>query len=91
VEAAKRGEEIVNGKAKCSGCHVPLLYTEPDLNTHTADEFGIDNFQASRSSDQSYHTAPLPGLWTHQKVVSTAMVALPHSRMSSTIMMTTSS
>jgi len=64
--AAKRGEEIFNGKAKCAGCHVPPIYTEPGLNTHTADEIGIDDFQSSRSPSQTYRTAPLRGLWSHQ-------------------------
>jgi hypothetical protein len=67
AEAAKRGEVIFNGKAQCAGCHVPPLYTEPGLNTHTAAEIGIDDFQSSRSPDQTYRTAPLLGLWTHQK------------------------
>ncbi len=66
-EAALRGEALFNGKAKCAGCHVPPLYTEPGLNTHTADEIGIDDFQANRSPGQSYRTAPLAGLWAHQK------------------------
>jgi hypothetical protein len=63
--AAKRGEEIFGGKANCSGCHVPPLFTEPGWNMHTADEIGIDDFQAMRSPDERYRTAPLLGLWTH--------------------------
>jgi cytochrome c peroxidase len=46
---------------------VPPLYTEPGWNTHKAAEIGIDDFQANRSPDQSYRTAPLKGLWTHQQ------------------------
>jgi hypothetical protein len=34
---------------------------------HTADEIGIDDFQANRSPDKRYRTTPLKGLWTHQK------------------------
>lgn len=34
---------------------------------HTAAEIGIDDFQAKRSPDQRYRTAPLQGLWTHTK------------------------
>ena len=34
---------------------------------HTAAEIGIDDFQAKRSPDERYRTAPLKGLWTHQK------------------------
>jgi cytochrome c peroxidase len=44
---------------------VPPLYTEPGWNLHTAEEIGIDDFQASRSPDGRYRTAPLRGLWTH--------------------------
>lgn len=65
--AAKRGEALFNGKAKCSTCHVPPLYTEPGWNMHTAAEVCVDDFQASRSPDDRYRTSPLNGLWTHQK------------------------
>jgi hypothetical protein len=65
--AAKRGEALFNGKAKCGTCHVPPLYTEPGWNMHTADEIGIDDFQAMRSPDERYRTTPLKGLWTHGK------------------------
>ena len=65
LAAAERGERLFNGKAKCSGCHVPPLYTEPGWNMHTAEEVGIDDFQAKRSPDERYRTAPLRGLWTH--------------------------
>ena len=34
---------------------------------HTAEEIGIDDFQAKRSPDERYRTSPLKGLWTHQK------------------------
>ena len=34
---------------------------------HTGDEIGIDDFQANRSPDKRYRTAPLKGLWTHTK------------------------
>jgi hypothetical protein len=34
---------------------------------HKASEIGIDDFQAKRSPDEAYRTAPLKGLWTHQK------------------------
>jgi len=63
--AATRGERIFTGKANCSGCHVPPLFTEPGWNLHTPAEIGIDDFQASRSPDGRYRTAPLRGLWTH--------------------------
>jgi hypothetical protein len=66
-QAAAQGEAIFNGKAQCATCHVPPLSTEPGWNLHTADEIGIDDFQANRSPDRRYRTAPLKGLWTHQK------------------------
>jgi cytochrome c peroxidase len=46
---------------------VPPLFTEPGWNMHRPDEIGIDSFQADRSPDGHYRTAPLAGLWTHSK------------------------
>jgi cytochrome c peroxidase len=46
---------------------VPPLFTEPGWAMHTADEIGIDDFQASRSPDDRYRTTPLKGLWAHAK------------------------
>ncbi|HLG15270.1 MAG TPA: hypothetical protein VJH03_12310 [Blastocatellia bacterium] len=66
-EAALRGQAVFNGKAQCSTCHVPPLYTEPGWNMHRASEIGIDDFQAKRSPDEAYRTSPLKGLGTHQK------------------------
>lgn len=66
-ELATRGKVIFDDKAKCATCHVPPLFTEPGWNMHTASEIGIDDFQASRSPDKRYRTAPLKGLWAHQK------------------------
>jgi hypothetical protein len=63
--AAARGEQLFTGKADCARCHVPPLYTEPGWNMHTPEEIGIDSFQALRSPDERYRTAPLQGLWTH--------------------------
>ncbi len=65
--AAARGSAVFNGQAKCATCHVPPIYTEPGWNMHTPEEIGIDDFQAKRSPDERYRTAPLKGLWTHQK------------------------
>ena len=65
--AAKRGMLVFNGKAKCAGCHVPPLFTEPGWNTHKASDIGIDDFQSSRSPDNTYVTQGLKGLWTHMK------------------------
>lgn len=65
--AAKRGETLFEGRGDCARCHVPPLYTEPGWNMHRPDEIGIDSFQADRSPDEHYRTAPLKGLWTHGK------------------------
>ena len=46
---------------------MPPLFTEPGWNMHTPQEIGIDSFQADRSPDGHYRTAPLKGLWTHSK------------------------
>jgi hypothetical protein len=65
--SATRGQSAFNGKAQCSTCHVPPMFTEPGWNTHKGSEIGIDDFQADRSPDRSYRTAPLRGLMTHAK------------------------
>jgi hypothetical protein len=65
--AAKKGKELFGNKAGCATCHTPPLYTEAGWNMHTGAEIGIDEFQAMRSPDERYRTAPLNGLWTHQK------------------------
>jgi hypothetical protein len=65
--AALRGKNVFSGRAQCSTCHVPPLFTEPGHNLHTPAEMGVDSFQADRSPTLMYRTAPLAGLWTHQK------------------------
>ncbi len=65
--SARRGEELFEGAADCARCHSEPLYTEPGWNLHTPEEIGIESFQADRSPDGRYRTAPLRGLWTHQK------------------------
>lgn len=65
--AFERGEALFNGQAKCATCHVPPLFTEPGQNLHSPSEIGVDSFQADRSPTHMYRTAPLAGLWTHQK------------------------
>jgi hypothetical protein len=51
----------------CARCHVPPLFTEPGWNAHTADEIGIDDFQAQRSPIERYRTTPLRGLFIRSK------------------------
>jgi hypothetical protein len=63
----ERGKTVFEGKAKCATCHVAPIFTEPGWNMHTAAEIGIDDFQANRAPDRRYRTAPLKGLWTHQR------------------------
>jgi hypothetical protein len=65
--AFQRGKALFDGEAKCATCHVPPLFTEPGHNLHTPSEIGIDSFQADRSPTHMYRTAPLAGLWVHQK------------------------
>jgi hypothetical protein len=65
--AAARGQVLFNTTAKCATCHVPPLFTEPGNNLHAPSEIGVDSFQADRSPTYMYRTAPLAGLWTHQK------------------------
>jgi CxxC motif-containing protein (DUF1111 family) len=65
--AFERGKSLFNGPAKCATCHVPPLFTEPGNNLHTRSEIGVDTFQADRSPTHMYRTAPLAGLWSHQK------------------------
>jgi CxxC motif-containing protein (DUF1111 family) len=65
--AAVRGKSVFNGRAQCASCHVPPLFTEPGHNLHSPEEMGIDAFQADRSPTRMYRTAPLAGLWSHQK------------------------
>jgi cytochrome c peroxidase len=68
AEAAKRGQAVFNGTAKCSTCHVPPIFTEPGYNLHTADEIGIDSFQADRGPERRYVTTPLRALFDSQKI-----------------------
>lgn len=70
--AARRGEALFNDKAKCATCHVPPLFTEPGWNMHTAEELAIDDFQANRSPDKRYRTAPLKGLSAHWRFAQSA-------------------
>lgn len=63
--AARRGEALFNGAGQCATCHVPPLFTEPGWNLHTAEEIGIDDFQALRAPDKRYRTSPLKGLFSH--------------------------
>jgi len=65
--AFERGKKLFDGPARCATCHVPPLFTEPGENLHAPSEIGVDSFQADRSPTHMYRTAPLAGLWSHQK------------------------
>jgi CxxC motif-containing protein (DUF1111 family) len=65
--AATRGKTIFNAKANCASCHTQPLFTEPGNNLHAPSEIGVDSWQADRSPTHMYRTAPLAGLWSHQK------------------------
>jgi cytochrome c2 len=66
--AAQNGEKLFGDKAKCATCHVPPIFTEPGWNLHKPEEIGIDDFQAKRSPDGRYRTAPLRALWDTKKI-----------------------
>ena len=66
-DSAARGKALFEGQGKCATCHVAPLFTEPGWNLHTAQEIGVDDFQANRAPDKRYRTTPLKGLWTHTK------------------------
>jgi len=68
ADAAKRGDALFEGKARCASCHVPPIFTEPGWNLHTAQEIGIDDFQAMRAPDGRYRTEPLRALWDTRKL-----------------------
>jgi cytochrome c peroxidase len=63
----ERGKAVFAGHGGCARCHVPPLFTEPGHNVHAPSEIGVDAFQADRSPTHAYRTAPLAGLWSHQK------------------------
>jgi hypothetical protein len=69
--AAKRGEAVFNGRGKCSGCHMPPLYTDAGYNAHTPAEMCIDSFQADRGPTgaigSTLVTPQLSGLWARSK------------------------
>jgi hypothetical protein len=67
ADAAARGTAVFNGQGRCASCHVPPLFTEPGWNAHKAADIGIDDFQASRSPDDSYRTAALAGRLFNRK------------------------
>jgi mono/diheme cytochrome c family protein len=71
-QAAQRGEALFSGKAGCSSCHIPPLYTDvmkgPDASTpllHDPLKVDQDARYAQRSATKQYRTTPLRALWQH--------------------------
>lgn len=65
--AAKRGDDLFSGKAKCNNCHVDPLWTEPGWNLHKPDDIGIDAFEADRAPDGDYKTMNLSGIFVREE------------------------
>jgi mono/diheme cytochrome c family protein len=70
--AAKRGEALFKGKARCASCHIPPTFTDvlsgPDPTVpllHDPAEVGTDPLYAQRSATKQYRTTPLRALWQH--------------------------
>jgi len=64
-DAANRGHALFVNKAKCANCHpAPLM---ADNLLHSANEIGIDDFEAKRSPTGKYRTTPLGGLFAKMK------------------------
>jgi hypothetical protein len=64
--AAKRGDELFSGKARCNNCHVEPLWTEPGWNLHKPSDIGIDSFEADRAPDRVYKTMNLAGVFVRE-------------------------
>lgn len=65
--AAAKGEDLFNGDAKCATCHIAPIFTDAGHNLHTAEEIGIDDFEANRSPTGLYRTTPLRGLFARMQ------------------------
>lgn len=46
ANAASRGRALFMGKANCSSCHVPPVFTDSGWSMHPGSDVGIDDFQA---------------------------------------------
>jgi cytochrome c553/mono/diheme cytochrome c family protein len=70
--AARRGERLFSGAARCASCHTPPAFTDvlngPDPTVpllHAPAETQMEPVYASRSATGKYRTAPLRGIWQH--------------------------
>tara|TARA_A100000171_G_C2138525_1_gene152514 strand:+ start:1123 stop:2448 length:1326 start_codon:yes stop_codon:yes gene_type:complete len=66
-QAAERGKALFNGVAECATCHISPIFTDAGYNLHSAEEIGIDDFEAMRSPTGQYRTTPLRGLFARMK------------------------
>ena len=70
--AARRGEALFNGDARCATCHRPPVFTDVLTGSalvaprvHAPAETGMEPVYASRSATGGYRTSPLRGIWQH--------------------------
>jgi hypothetical protein len=70
--AARRGERLFEGAARCATCHQAPLFTDvlsgPPFRRpflHAPGETGMDPRYAARSATGLYRTTPLRALWQH--------------------------
>jgi mono/diheme cytochrome c family protein len=68
--AAKRGEQVFRGAARCASCHAGDALTDvgksPDKPVlHDPGEVGTEAKYAQRSATKKYRTTPLRALWQH--------------------------
>lgn len=62
--AARRGEELFRGAARCAECHAGPRFTDGG-NLHAPEETGMDPAYAQRGTTGGYRATPLRGLWQH--------------------------
>jgi hypothetical protein len=65
--AATKGKSLFYGKANCGSCHNESMYRRASDILKTAEEIGIDDFEAKRSPTGKYRTTPLGGLFARAK------------------------
>ena len=70
--AARRGEQLFSGVARCKECHTPPTFTDvlsgpnPAIPLlHAPAEVGAEPVYAARSATGMYRTSPLRGIWQH--------------------------
>jgi mono/diheme cytochrome c family protein len=71
-QAARRGENLFSGAAKCATCHQPPTFTDvlsgPDPSVpllHPPSKIPTDAAYAARSATKEWRTTPLRALWQH--------------------------